>query len=177
MTKSCTTNDKLLAALLKVRAVSVWFDLAGGRIVALLNTGMEISFSPSLAAGLERAKPGDLLQIELSPSGAGLHFPVLDADLYVPSLLVGILQPERHSDEAGREAKNRLLQPHAEDSYSYAVQWSAEDGEYVATCSAFPSLSWLDRKPDLALMGVRDLVRSALNDLAAESQQPPAPVS
>jgi hypothetical protein len=29
--------------------------------------------------------------IEISPSGLGLNFPALDADLYVPALLQGLL--------------------------------------------------------------------------------------
>ncbi|MBV8619132.1 MAG: DUF2442 domain-containing protein [Curvibacter sp.] len=167
-------NHQLLTALQKVRATSARYDSASGHVVVLLNTGMELSFDPHLAAGLEHAQPVDLLQIEGSPSGAGLHFPVLDADLYVPSLLAGILQPEQLDGGTGYEAKKCFGQPEAEDLYTYAVHWSTEDQEFVATCTAFPSLSWLAPTPDLALLGVRNLVRSALADLAAEGQQPPA---
>ena len=95
MTDSSAMNDKLLAALKKVRATSAQYDSASGHVVVQLSTGMALSFDPRLAAGLEHAQPVDLLQIEVSPLGAGLHFPALDADLYVPSLLGGILQPEQ----------------------------------------------------------------------------------
>lgn len=173
MNKASAMNDKLLATLQKVRATSARYDSASGHVVVLLNTGMELSFDPHLAAGLEHAQPVDLLQIEVSPTGTGLHFPALDADLYVPSLLVGVLQPERLAGEAGHEAKKCLRQPEAEDLYAYAVHWSAEDQEFVATCAAFPSLSWLAPTPYLALQGVRNLVRSAIADLAAEGQHPP----
>lgn len=175
MTEPSAMNDKLLAALQRVRAISAQYDSASGHIVVLLSTGMALSFDPRLAAGLEHAQPIDLLQIEVSPSGAGIHFPALDADLYVPSLLAGIVQPEQFGCEAWHEAEKCLRQPEAEDLYVYTVHWSAEDQEFVATCSAFPSLSWLAPTPDLALLGVRNLVRSALADLAAEGQQPPAP--
>lgn len=37
---------------------------------------------------------------------------------------------------------------------TFTIQWSPEDGEYAATHSAFPSLSWLDRNPLLALNGL-----------------------
>lgn len=168
-------NDKLLAALQSVRATSARFDSASGHVVVQLSTGMALSFDPQLAAGLEHAQPVDLLQIEVSPSGAGLHFPALDADLYVPSLLAGILQPEQFGGGAWHEAEKCLRQPEAEDLYAYAVHWSAEDQEFVATCAGFPSLSWLAPTPDLALLGVRNLVRSALADLAEEGQLPPAP--
>lgn len=168
MTDSSEMNDNLLAALQKVRATSAQYDSVSGHVVVLLSTGMALSFAPRLAAGLEHAQPVDLLQIEVSPSGAGLYFPALDADLYVPSLLAGMLQPEQLGVGAGNEAQKRLRQPEAEDLYTYAVHWSAEDQEFVATCAAFPSLSWLAPKPDLALIGVRNLVRWALADMAAD---------
>lgn len=175
MTDPSAMNDKLLAALKKVRATSAQYDSASCHVVVQLSTGVALSFDARLAAGLEQAQPVDLLRIEVSPSGAGLHFPALDADLYVPSLLAGILQPEQLGGGAGDEAKKCLGQPEAEDLYTYAVHWSAEDQEFVATCTGFPSLSWLAPTPDLALLGVRNIVRSALADLAAEGQQPPAP--
>jgi hypothetical protein len=37
---------------------------------------------------------------------------------------------------------------------TFTVRWSPDDGEYVATHSAFPSLSWLDRNPLMALNGL-----------------------
>lgn len=175
MTDPSAMNDKLLAALQKVRATSAQYDSASGHVVVRLSTGMALSFDARLAAGLGHAQPVDLLQIEVSPSGAGLHFPVLDADLYVPSLLAGILQPEQLGGRAGHEAKKCLGQLEAEDLHAYAVHWTTEDQEFVATCTGFPSLSWLAPTPHLALLGVRNLVRSALADLAAEGQQPPAP--
>jgi len=29
------------------------------------------------------------------------------------------------------------------DKYTYRITWSEEDGEYVALCAEFPSVSWL----------------------------------
>jgi hypothetical protein len=40
---------------------------------------------------LEDANAAQLSEIEISPSGFGIHFPAVDADLYVPGLLEGIL--------------------------------------------------------------------------------------
>jgi hypothetical protein len=56
-----------------------------------LATGLEISFAPGDVQGLEKAKPSDLSRIEISPSGFGLHFPAVDADIYLPALLEGFL--------------------------------------------------------------------------------------
>lgn len=73
------------------RAVSAHYDRRVGRVVVQLNTGVELGFPPSLAEGLAQARPKDLVDIEVSPAGTGLHFPQLDVDLYVPALLEGIL--------------------------------------------------------------------------------------
>lgn len=58
---------------------------------------MEVAFKACDAQGLENAKPEDLHGIEISPSGLGLHFPALDADLYLPALLNGFLGSRRLS--------------------------------------------------------------------------------
>ncbi|WP_122207272.1 DUF2442 domain-containing protein [Pseudomonas viridiflava] len=57
----------------------------------MLNSGVELAISPRLVEGLSEARPDQLDQIEVSPSGLGLHFPKLDADLYVPALLECVL--------------------------------------------------------------------------------------
>ena len=46
---------------------------------------------PHDAQGLETAKPEDLADIAIDPPGIGLHLPKLDADLYLPALLEGLL--------------------------------------------------------------------------------------
>jgi len=71
-------------------AVAAHYDRGRGRVVIRLSTGLEVMFSPHDAQGLERAKPDQLSTIEISPTGLGLHFPKLDADLYVPGLLEGL---------------------------------------------------------------------------------------
>jgi hypothetical protein len=54
-----------------------------------LTSGAEFAFAPRTAQGLEAATASDLHEIEISPSGFGLHFPKLDADLWLPALLEG----------------------------------------------------------------------------------------
>jgi hypothetical protein len=54
-----------------------------------LSTGYSVSFAPERAQGLEHASPSALAEIEITPPGYGLHFPKLDADLWVPALLEG----------------------------------------------------------------------------------------
>lgn len=72
-------------------AVGARYDRRVGRIVVELSSGLEIAFKPHDAQGLETARPAQLAGIEISPSGLGLHFPELDADLYLPALLEGFL--------------------------------------------------------------------------------------
>jgi Protein of unknown function (DUF2442) len=73
------------------RAVGADYDRRIGRVVVHLSTGLDVAFAPRDAEGLEHATPAQLDQIEISPSGFGLHFPRLDADLYLPALLEGFL--------------------------------------------------------------------------------------
>ena len=70
-------------------AVKARYDRRSGRVVIHLSTGLLIAFKPHDAQGLEEAKPKQLAKIEISPSGFGIHFPDLDADLYLPGLLAG----------------------------------------------------------------------------------------
>jgi hypothetical protein len=71
-------------------ATSARYDRRRDRIVVSLSTGAELAFPPRLAQGLENAAPSELTEIEISPSGFGIHFPKVDADLYLPALLQGV---------------------------------------------------------------------------------------
>lgn len=75
--------------------VGVRYDRRIARIVISLASGLELAFSPRHAQGLENAHPADLVDAEISPSGLGIHFPKLDADLYIPALLEGFLGSKR----------------------------------------------------------------------------------
>ena len=77
------------------RAVGARYDRASRRIVIHLSSKLDVSFSPRDAQGLEHATPSQLEQVEVSPSGFGIHFPELDADLYLPALLEGFLGSKR----------------------------------------------------------------------------------
>jgi hypothetical protein len=72
-------------------AMSARYDRRIGRIVIELSNGLEIAFRPQAVQGLEHARPDQLMTIEISPSGLGVHFPYLDADIYLPELLEGLL--------------------------------------------------------------------------------------
>lgn len=57
--------------------------------------------------------------------------------------------------------------------YTYRVVWSADDGEHVGTCPAFPSLSHLDTDADRALAGIRQLVADVVADLQGRGEAVP----
>lgn len=63
------------------------------------------------------------------------------------------------------------------DHYSYRVIWSEEDGEYVGLCAEFPSLSWLERSPEKALKGIREVVAQVVTDLEKRREFVPEPIS
>nr|WP_298095179.1 DUF2442 domain-containing protein [uncultured Shinella sp.] len=92
-------------------AVSARYDRRTARIVINLNTGVQIAFPPRLAEGLADANPLDLAEIEISPSGLGLHWPALDADMYVPALLQGVFGSKKwmaaQLGAAGGRARSR----------------------------------------------------------------------
>jgi predicted RNase H-like HicB family nuclease len=48
------------------------------------------------------------------------------------------------------------------DHYTYRVEWSPEDNEWVGLCPELPSLSWLDPDKAKALAGITQLVQNVV---------------
>ena len=63
------------------------------------------------------------------------------------------------------------------DRYTYRVTWSEEDCEYVGLCAEFPSLSWLEKTPEKALVGVRRVVHQTVVDLKKTGEELPEPIA
>ncbi|HEX9119187.1 MAG TPA: DUF2442 domain-containing protein [Terriglobales bacterium] len=76
-------------------AVDAHYDRRLDRVVVRLDSGVELAFPPRRAQGLEHARPSQLDRIEITPSGFGIHFPKLDADLYLPALIEGLFGSKR----------------------------------------------------------------------------------
>jgi hypothetical protein len=72
-------------------ATTAHYDRKSKAIVVKLSNGLGLFFSPNDAQGLEHGSPAQLSEIEISPSGFGLHWPQIDADLWVPGLLEGLM--------------------------------------------------------------------------------------
>ncbi len=63
------------------------------------------------------------------------------------------------------------------DHYTYRVTWSEDDNEYIGLCVEFPSLSWLEKTPESALKGIREVIAEVVNDMKKNKEQIPEPIS
>ena len=77
------------------RAIAARYDRRVSAHHGSLINGLELAFPEHLAEGLAAAKPAHLAVIEIAPTGLGLHWPKLDADLYLPALLEGVFGSPR----------------------------------------------------------------------------------
>ena len=73
------------------KAVRAHYDRRTDRVVITLSNRVDLAFSPRDAQGLEGATAAQLSKIEISPTGLGLHFPRIDADLFIPGILEGLM--------------------------------------------------------------------------------------
>lgn len=104
--------ERATARLLRTpTATRARYDRRKGRLVIDLSSGLSLAFRPRDAEGFALAKPEQLSKIEISPSGLGLHFPAIDADIYLPALLEGFLGSRRwmaaQLGKAGGRVKSR----------------------------------------------------------------------
>ena len=84
------------------RAVRARYDRRRSRIVIQLDNGLDLVLPTRLVDQLVDAAADDLADIEITPTGLGLHWPRLDADLYLPGLLEGSLDSRQQSAPAIR---------------------------------------------------------------------------
>jgi hypothetical protein len=70
-------------------AVAARYDRRLKRVFVTLQSGLALAFRPVDVEGLEQATAQQLAVIEISPSGLGLYFPAIDADVYLPGLVAG----------------------------------------------------------------------------------------
>jgi predicted RNase H-like HicB family nuclease len=61
--------------------------------------------------------------------------------------------------------------------YTYRIEWSEKDGEYVGLCAEFSSLSWLAATQVDALKGIQKLVKEVLADMKANKESFPEPLA
>ena len=76
-------------------AVSAEYDAPQNRLVVNLSSGVIVMVPVHLIQELAGADPEALTKIEICPSGLALHWPSLDADVYVPGLMQGVFGTKR----------------------------------------------------------------------------------
>jgi len=76
-------------------AVSAEYDTAQERLAVGLSTGVILLVPVHLLEPLAGAETEALAEIEIAPSGLDLHWPRLDADVYVPALMQGVFGSRR----------------------------------------------------------------------------------
>ncbi len=72
------------------RAAAAHYDQATGRVVVDLINGCTYAFPAQVVQDLQGASDDALAGVEVDGLGFNLHWPALDADLYVPALVSGI---------------------------------------------------------------------------------------
>lgn len=72
------------------RAVAARYIAKSGKVVVDLANGCSYTFPTALVEDLNGADAGSLSEIVVDGSGFNLHWPQLDADLYVPALVAGL---------------------------------------------------------------------------------------
>ena len=79
----------------QLSAVAGYFDAETKKIVIELKSGAEYRFPARLGEGLQAASEQELSNVEISPSGLGIHWPDLDVGFSIPHLLEGIYGTKR----------------------------------------------------------------------------------
>lgn len=81
------------------RAINVRYDCKNDKIIIQFVDGSEFRFNSKLGQGLQNATPEQLAEVEITPSGKGLHWETLDADLSIPDLLQNVYGNQKWMSE------------------------------------------------------------------------------
>jgi Protein of unknown function (DUF2442) len=82
------------------RAVAALYDKDERRVAVDLINGSTYIFPVALAQELNGAADDDLDEVIVDSMGFNLHWPRLDADIYVPALVAGIFGTKRWMEQA-----------------------------------------------------------------------------
>lgn len=84
------------------RALAARYEPATGKVIVDLDNGCAFIFPARSAQGLNKATDEQLSQIEVLPTGVGLHWEALDADLSVTGLVAGLFGSKHWMQELAR---------------------------------------------------------------------------
>ena len=108
--KVVTTDRQVNAALAQARrfaasdrrVLRAEYERKADLISLHLDDGIRVSIPRTKLQGLEKAEAGRVAKIEILGRGTGLHWPLLDADHYVPGLLNRVFGTSRWMADLGR---------------------------------------------------------------------------
>ena len=105
---SQTEYDRIVAETaardrIEPRAAAARYDEGADKLVVELRNGVELWIPTRMLQGVAGASAERIAAVEGTPSGYGLHWAELDADLSVPGLASGIFGTERWMSELGRQ--------------------------------------------------------------------------
>src|SRR5205809_6934804 len=89
------------------RAKVARFDRRSRQVIVELRNRSRFIFPPELVEGLGGAEVRDLARVEVSPSGAGLHWPTLDVDFSLPALMAGVFGSRTWMESRGESQHKR----------------------------------------------------------------------
>lgn len=87
-----------------MRARRVSYDAKRDLLILELANGVLFGFPTRVVPALRGASPEELLRVELSPSGGGLHWDALDIQVSVPGLLLSSFNRAQTVRELARVA-------------------------------------------------------------------------
>ena len=93
------------------RATAARYNRKTGRVTVDLMNGCTYVFPPHLVQDLSDASPDDLEAVEVDGMGFNLHWPKLDADLYVPALVAGVFGTKDWMSKALARQAGRSTSP------------------------------------------------------------------
>lgn len=85
------------------RATRAFYDAYLGMIIVFLSNKCMFGFPSELGQGLAGASVKDLAEVDVTPSGEGLHWKTLDVDLSIPALMNGIFGTKKWMAELARK--------------------------------------------------------------------------
>jgi len=93
------------------RAAAAQYDRTTGRVVVDLVNGCTYAFPAHLVQDLQGAGDDALADIVVDGAGLNLHWPALDADLYVPALVAGVFGTRAWMSTALARMAGRVTSP------------------------------------------------------------------
>ncbi len=118
MDKHNRVTDAQAAAILEAtaqkdavepRAHAAFYDAATDKLVVELRSGVELRIPTRFLQGVAGAAPDLIAKVIVRPSGHGLHWEELDADLTVPALAAGIFGSQAWMQRLGASESARRL--------------------------------------------------------------------